>query len=250
MTSTAITTAILSAFAEEQHGLIERLHQPCRLRHAGRDFWLGNLHGQPVVLALSKIGKVAAATTASALIERFAVRRMLFTGVAGGLGRDVNVGDVVVGRSFVQHDLDVSPLFPRYEVPLYGKARFDVDTALTAALFDASQNALADPRVRSAYPNAQVHTGLIASGDRFVSGAAESSALREALLASGHDVLAVEMEGAAVAQVCHDYGIPFAVVRTISDRADDTAHVDFPSFIDQVASKYAQLIVERFLGSL
>ena len=62
--------------------------------------------------------------------------------------------------------------------------------------------------------------------------------------------LAVEMEGAAVAQVCHDYAIPFAVVRTISDRADDTAHVDFPSFVDQVASKYALLIVERFLKSL
>ena len=62
--------------------------------------------------------------------------------------------------------------------------------------------------------------------------------------------LAVEMEGSAVAQVCHDYAIPFAVVRTISDRADDTAHVDFPGFVDQVASKYAQLIVERFLKSL
>jgi adenosylhomocysteine nucleosidase len=58
------------------------------------------------------------------------------------------------------------------------------------------------------------------------------------------------MEGAAVAQVCHDYGVPFAAVRTISDRADDSAHVDFPSFVDQVASKYAQVIVERFLGAL
>ena len=121
MTSTAITTAILSALAEEQHDLIERLHQPVQVRHAGRDFWLGNLYGQPVVLALSKMGKVAAATTATALIERFGVRRLVFTGVAGGLGCGVNVGDVVVGRSFVQHDLDVPPLFPRYEVPLYGK---------------------------------------------------------------------------------------------------------------------------------
>ena len=250
MTSTAITTAILSALAEEQYGLIEHLQKPSKVRHAGRDFWQGNLHGQPVVLALSKIGKVAAATTATALIERFGAKRMVFTGVAGGLGRGVNVGDVVVGQSFVQHDLDVSPLFPRYEVPLYGKARFDVDTALTAALFEASQTALADPKLRSAYPNAQIHAGLIASGDRFVSGASESSALRDALLAAGHDVLAVEMEGAAVAQVCHDYGIPFAVVRTISDRADDTAHVDFPGFIDQVASKYAQVIVERLLKSL
>ena len=243
-------TAILSALAQEQLGLIERLHQPSQVTHAGRTFWLGNLQGQPVVLALAKLGKVAAATTATALIERFAVQRMVFTGVAGGLKSGVNVGDVVVGQCLLQHDMDVSPLFPRYEVPLYGKARFDADTELTGALLESSRAALADAQLKSIYPHAEVHTGLIASGDRFVSGAAESRALRTTLLAAGHDVLAVEMEGAAVAQVCHDYKIPFAVVRTISDRADDTAHVDFPSFINQVASKYAQLIIERLLKTL
>ena len=244
------TTAILSALAQEQHGLIELLQRPSKVTHAGRDFWLGDLHGQPVVLALSKIGKVAAATTAAALIERFGAQRMVFTGVAGGLGVGVNVGDVVVGQSFVQHDLDASPLFPRYEVPLYGKTRFDGDAALTAALFDASRDALASRQLHPSYPAAKAHLGLIASGDRFVSGAGESSALRNALLSAGHDVLAVEMEGAAVAQTCHDYGIQFAAVRTISDRADDTAHVDFPGFIDQVASKYALTIAERFLRML
>ncbi|MGH8832694.1 MAG: 5'-methylthioadenosine/adenosylhomocysteine nucleosidase, partial [Polaromonas sp.] len=98
-------TAILSALPQEQHGLLELLRQPCRVTHAGRDFWQGDLHGQPVVLALSKIGKVAAATTATALIERFGVRRIVFTGVAGGLGEGVKVGDVVVATDFVQHDL-------------------------------------------------------------------------------------------------------------------------------------------------
>ena len=244
------TTAILSALAQEQRGLIELLQRPTRLTHAGRDFWLGDLHGQPVVLALSKIGKVAAATTATALIERFGVQRVVFTGVAGGLGHDVNVGDVVVAHDFVQHDLDASPLFARYEVPLYGKTRFDGDAMLTAALLQASHLALCDNELRRAYPSARAHRGLIASGDRFVSGAVESLQLRHALLAAGHEVLAVEMEGAAVAQVCHDYDVPFAAVRTISDRADDTAHVDFPKFIDQVASKYAQVIVERLLELL
>ena len=117
-------TAILSALPQEQHGLIELLRHPRKVSHAGRDFWHGDLHGQPVLLALSKIGKVAAATTAVALIERFAVGRIVFTGVAGGLGEGVRVGDVVVAASFVQHDIDASPLFPRYEVPLYGKTRF------------------------------------------------------------------------------------------------------------------------------
>ena len=244
------TTAILSALAQEQHGLIALLERPSKITHAGRDFWLGDLHGQSVVLALSKIGKVAAATTSAALIERFGVQRIVFTGVAGGLGEGVRVGDVVVATDFVQHDLDASPLFARYEVPLYGRARFDGDAALGALLFAAARSALEGMGGDAAYPGARAHQGLIASGDRFVSGALESRALRTALADAGHEVLAVEMEGAAVVQVCHDYGIPFAAMRTISDRADDNAHVDFPLFVDQVASQYARSIIANFLGML
>ena len=203
-----------------------------------------------MVLALSKIGKVAAATTATALIERFGAQRIVFTGVAGGLGNGVQVGDIVVAQDFMQHDFDASPLFPRYEMPMYGKTRFKGDTALTAQLLTAARLALADEGFAAAYPNARVHHGLVASGDRFVSGALESAALRTALTSSGHEVLAVEMEGAAVAQVCHDYGVPFAAVRTISDRADDSAHVDFPNFVNQVASRYARAVVQHFLVPL
>jgi adenosylhomocysteine nucleosidase len=274
--------AILSALLEEQRGLMELLEQPRKISHAGRDFWRGTLHGQSVVLALSKIGKVAAATTATALIERFGVARIVFTGVAGGLGAAVNVGDVVVASDFLQHDMDASPLFARYEVPLYGKTRFDGDVDLTALLFKAASAALqardlsagaggkhcATPDeagralamagaatgqaqcVTLRFPQARVHRGLIASGDRFVCGAEESNLLKNSLNAAGHEVLAVEMEGAAVAQVCLDYGVPFAAVRTISDRADDSAHVDFPRFVDEVASRYAHLIIEQLLQSL
>ena len=244
------TTAILSALAQEQHGLIALLERPSKITHAGRDFWLGALHGQSVVLALSKIGKVAAATTSAALIERFGVQRIVFTGVAGGLGEGVKVGDVVVATDFVQHDLDASPLFARYEVPLYGRARFDGDAALSALLFDAARSTLQSTGGNASYPGARAHRGLIASGDRFVSGAIESTTLRAALTSAGHEVLAVEMEGAAVAQVCHDYGIPFAAVRTISDRADDRAHVDFTAFVEQVASQYARDIMANFLKML
>ena len=101
-----------------------------------------------------------------------------------------------------------------------------------------------------AFPGARVHQGLIASGDRFVCGAGESRTLRTALADAGHAVLAVEMEGAAVAQVCLDYGVPFAAVRTISDRADDTAHVDFTVFARDVAGRYALAIVSSFLKAL
>lgn len=243
--------AILSALLQEQRGLLALLQQPQKVTHASRDFWLGDLHGQPVVLALSKIGKVAAATTTTALIERFGVRQIVFTGVAGGFGQGVKVGDVVVASAFVQHDLDASPLFPRYEVPLYGKARFHCDPVLSALLYAASTKALSNKSMAThGYSAACVHQGLIASGDRFVCGADESRILRDAMADAGHEVLAVEMEGAAIAQVCLDYGVPFAVMRTISDRADDSAHVDFPEFVEAVASRYAQAIIQNFLLSL
>ena len=229
------------------------LAKPMKVEHAGRIFWQGHLYGQPVVLALSRIGKVAAAITATALIERFGIDKLVFTGVAGGLRRGVDVGDVVVATEFMQHDLDSSPLYPRYEVPLYGQTKFKADAALTAMLSRAAHNAMA---VRLStiggadYAQARVHEGLLATGDRFVCGAAESQALLAALAAAGHDVLAVEMECAAVAQVCHDYGIAFAAMRTISDRAEDTAHVDFPRFLDETARGYAQSIIIRFLVML
>ena len=243
-----VTTAILSALAEEQQGLIEQLQNPQRIQRAGRDFWQGQFHGHNVVLAMSRIGKVAAATTATTLVEAFDVRRIVFTGVAGGLGDGVNVGDVVVGSGFVQHDMDASPLFPRYQIPLYGRSLFHSDLVLTATLLEAAQAYL--ERAPGTFGLKKVHQGLIVSGDRFVSATAEAKALQEALQAAGLNPLAVEMEGAAVAQVCHDYGIPFAAVRTISDRADDEARVDFPKFVSEVASQYAMAIIDGFMRRL
>lgn len=244
--SAGTVTAILSALPAEQAGLAAAL-DPARITrstHAGRVFLQGMLHGQAVVLALSGIGKVAAATTATALIERFGSTRIVFTGVAGGLGWGVAVGDVVVAREFVQHDMDASPLFPRWEVPGYGRTRWECDAALTARLEAAADACLQ----RMAAPRR--HTGLIASGDVFVGSATAARTLRQGLSEAGHDVLAVEMEGAAVAQVCADYGVPFAAMRTISDRADDTAHVDFSRFVTEVASRYADEIIGEFMRSL
>jgi adenosylhomocysteine nucleosidase len=227
-------TAIVSAMHEELSAVLALMPDEHKQTVAGREFWVGHLHGRDVVAVLSRIGKVAAATTATVLVERFAVSRILFTGVAGGLAPGVARGDVVVADAFLQHDLDASPIFPRYEVPLYGTASFGTDPVMTGQLQDAIARAL---------PGAQVHRGLIVSGDRFVSSAAESRALQQAL----PDALAVEMEGAAFAQVCHDYGIPFAAVRTVSDRADDEAHGDFLQFIEEVASRHSAAIVEAFL---
>jgi adenosylhomocysteine nucleosidase len=228
-------TAIVSAMHEELSAVLALMPDEHKVTRAGRDFFDGHLHGKPVVAVLSRIGKVAAATTAALLIDRFHVDRIVFTGVAGGLAAGVARGDVVIADAFMQHDLDASPIFPKYEVPLYGVDRFATDAALTRELAAAVARAL---------PGTRVHRGLVASGDRFVSTNAESRALQAAL----PEALAVEMEGAAIAQVCHDFGVPFAAVRTISDRADDEAHGDFVTFIRDVASRHSAAIIEALLA--
>lgn len=240
--------AILSALAEEQDGLVHLLENAQQTLHAGRSFWSGRLHGKEVICALSGIGKVAAATTAVALIERFGAQAIVFTGVAGGLGDAVHVGHVVVARQYVQHDMDASPLFPRYEVPGYGRSLFDCDVALSNALLQAVQDCVqqqAEEWTASlGLGTPQVHEGLVVSGDRFVSGCDESLLLRRGLEQTGLAPLAVEMEGAAIAQVCADYGLPFAAMRSISDKANDAAHVDFPLFVQSIASRYAKAVIE------
>ena len=125
--------AIVSALHEELHALLPVTQISGRQRRAGRDFHFGRLDGHEVVLVLSGIGKVAAAATAAVLLDGFEVDALLFTGVAGGLGAGVAVGDMVVASELLQHDLDASPLFPRYEVPLTGRSRFGADAAWSAA---------------------------------------------------------------------------------------------------------------------
>jgi len=241
--------AIVSAMHEELRALLPLLDANHVERRAGRDFHIGSIDGHAVVLVLSGIGKVAAATTAAVLLDGLEVRALLLTGVAGGLGAGVRVGDVVVAHNLLQHDMDASPLFPRYEVPLTGRSRFPADRALGAALSAGCRGVLQAPHPALAsfgIATPRLHEGLVISGDRFVATAVESEALRAAL----PEALAVEMEGAAVAQVCADFGRPFGMVRTISDRADDAAHVDFARFIAEVAAEFSRDIVRAALAQL
>jgi adenosylhomocysteine nucleosidase len=235
--------AIVGAMHEEISALLPCIEGARAVTRGGRDFHLGRLEGHDVILVRSGIGKVAAATTCAVLLDAFGAGALLFTGVAGGLGERVRVGDIVVATELLQHDMDASPLFPRWEVPLTGRTRFAADAGWTARFAEACRT-LATSRARM--PRAMVHEGLVASGDRFVSTHAESDRLRTLL----PDALAVEMEGAALAQVCHDFGRPFAVVRTISDRADDEAHGDFQRFVDEVAAPYSRDIVRATLAHL
>lgn len=239
---------LMAAMPQELQSLIDLMPDENAVRCGGRVFWRGHLHGREVVAVLSGIGKVAAAITATLLADAFEVSQIWFTGVAGGLGAEVRVGDVVVAESLVQHDMDASPLFPRHELPGLGCDRLHPPAALTALAHERVGEALVSvhkhvPLHALGLPQPRVHRGLIASGDQFVASAEDAETLRHHL----PDVLAVEMEGAAVAQVCDAFGLPFTVIRTISDRADASAHLDFTRFVEQVASPYSLAIVSALL---
>lgn len=249
-----MTTAIVAALPDELSTLLAEMGPRAqRHRHGQRDFFAAELWGTPCVAVLSRVGKVAAATTVASLIHEFKVERLIFVGVAGGLGPGVRVGDVVIGESLLQHDFTAAPLFPRFEIPLLGRARFDACAELSAQALHAAHTYLREDLRTDISPEDQqtfgltmpaAHRGLIVSGDEFVHDAQRVTTLRADL----PDALAVEMEGAAVAQVCHEFGLPFTVIRTISDRADASAHVDFVQFVRAVASRYAHGMLKRMLA--
>jgi adenosylhomocysteine nucleosidase len=246
---------IISALYEEQLGLVEAMKGPSRLIHGMRDYWLGNLWEIDAVCVLSRIGKVAAAMTATTLVEKFGVTHILFTGVAGAGDKTVQVGDIVVAEALVQHDMDASPLFPRFEVPLTGLTHFQPDLQLSMRLSRAAHDFL-EQDLASAISEGErrefrllqprVHRGLVASGDQFMSDRQRLNALNEAL----PGLVAVEMEGAAVAQVCYELGVPCAVIRTISDNANENAATDFMRFVTSVAAQYAFHITRRVCRDL
>jgi adenosylhomocysteine nucleosidase len=238
-----MTTAIISALPEEQAGMLSMLSNHEHFTQIPRRLERGLIHNKPVILSLAGVGKVSAALTTTMLIERHKVERIIFTGVAGAVSEAVNVGDVVVGGEYLQHDMNALPIFPRYEIPYTGISRYAGNAQLIAMLLEALH---ADSLPATASKPFKIHQGLIISGDRFVSSAQEVQTLRREL----PDALCVEMEGAAVAQVCHAYNTPFAAVRSISDKADDNAPVDFPKFVSEVAGPIAVKLIDGLMRRL
>ncbi|PIE87522.1 MAG: 5'-methylthioadenosine/S-adenosylhomocysteine nucleosidase [Bacteroidetes bacterium] len=242
--------AIMSAMPEELEQLIRVLEDKTTVRIGKRTFYRGTLYGVPVVLVFSRWGKVAASTTVTQLINGFKIDQLIFSGVAGSTNANVNVGDVVLGTSFFQHDIDAYPLFPTTEVPLLGKSLFD--TTYDQHLQDSIEQFIAgfdnyfsdDLKSQFDLSRPTFHQGIIASGDQFVG---KVSQIKQ-ILKHQPDTLCVEMEGAAVAQVCYEYDLPFQIIRIISDKADDNAHVDFPAFARQIAGHYARYILELYLS--
>ncbi len=233
---------IMAALPEEIHSLVGALECDRIVERGLRAYHVGRLEGVSCVLVHSRIGKVAASSTATQLIEHFGVKELLFTGVSGAVAPELRQGDIVVGTELFQHDLDASPIFPAYEVPMLGISRFKTDAAAAERL-KISALSLAAELGGSGGRLPRVQTGLIASGDQFFSSAEQVNQLRN----KHPDVLCVEMEGAAVAQVCHEQGIPFSIVRTISDGANESAPGHYEGFLERMAGVYALGVVGRFL---
>ena len=238
-----MTIAIMSAMAEENAALVAKMTGVFTTKVGGRTYHQGELWGHSVVLVFSHWGKVAAASTTTYLIAGLGVKEILFTGVAGGIYADLNVGDIVIAKALYQHDMDASPIIPRHEVPLLGRAAIESNVSRREQLQIAAESFLkqditktisVDLREEFSLQAPKVMVGDIASGDQFISSNTEVADLRERL----PSVVCVEMEGAAVAQVCDAFHVPFSVIRTISDSANDEAGVDFPRFINEVAKLY------------
>jgi adenosylhomocysteine nucleosidase len=223
---------ILGAMTEEVRLIGEMLEDRDRAEVGGRVYERGGLGPGGVVVAISGFGKVSAASTVTTMLDAFAPGVVLFTGVAGALDPSVGRGDVVVAEELAQHDFDASPIFPRFVIPSLQVERIPADPTWTGRLADAAKAS-----------GAVVHRGLVVSGDRFIDGDTERAELRSLFPGA----LAVEMEGAAVAQVCAERRIPFAVVRAISDTADEQAAGDFLEFVEQQAAPLLAAIIERGL---
>lgn len=246
---------IMGAMREEVHEILAMLHKSQPKEIAGRIFHEGKLQGIDVVVVFSRWGKVAAASTATTLIREFDITELIFTGVAGAISPELNIGDVVIGKKFYQHDMDARPLMRQFEIPLLDRTYFESSEAYTNfinqklnSLFTSTGaivNYLKCDLESFGIQAPRLHLGDIASGDQFVA----SKAYRERIRNLLPEVICVEMEGAAVAQVCHENQVPFVIIRTISDHAENSAPHDFNAFIQQVAGKYAALIVPALVCS-
>ncbi len=226
---------IIGAMASETVTLSALMQDKQQKDAAGLHFWTGTLEGHEVVLVRCGVGKVNAARCTQALIDHFVPDAIINTGIAGGLAPGLAVGDIVIGAHLLQHDFDVSA---------FGHARgylctgiehekptlFDSDAELVQWLKDAAGTVC---------PERCLREGIIASGDVFV---AHKDMKQDIWDTFGAD--ATEMEGAAIAQVAAANGVPFVVIRAISDLADGTAAASIDDFEQQTADISAAIIVE------
>ena len=232
-----IKTGIIGAMELEVEALKKEMTTTAVIRKAGMDFHEGSLNGAPVVIVRCGIGKVNAALCVQILVDAFNVKHIINTGVAGSLNARLDIGDILISRDAVHHDMDARVFGYRLgEVPQMGVREFKADEKLME---------LARRACEKVNPDIHVMYGRVVSGDQFIS----SREVKEHLIAEFQGDCA-EMEGASIAHGAYLNGIPFVIIRAISDKADDSAEMDYPTFETVAARHSAALVKEMVKGIL
>lgn len=235
---------------EEIQALLNKLEHVTTTKKGMREYYSGTLFNKKVVLVFSRWGKVASAATTTQLINDFNVEEIIFTGVAGGIKEELNIGDVVIGKHLYQHDLDARPFYNQFEIPILKNkyvATKDPKNLLKATeQFINTYSEFISKTEADAFEitTPKVILGDIASGDQFISSLEKIKFLNDLLPTT----TCVEMEGASVAQVCFEYSVPFSIIRIISDKANDNATIDFSRFANSIASNYALGILKNYFA--
>jgi adenosylhomocysteine nucleosidase len=210
----------------------------------GGVYTLGTINSLPCVIVHGGVGKVGAAHTAQTLITHYDVDVMIFTGVAGGINPDLHIGDIVISRNVVHHDF--GQILPDSFIP-FDTIGFFADSVLIQIARQAGGSAVLETipeTIRGEEALPMVKVGRVATGDQFISSEAKRLWIAETFHAD-----CVEMEGAAMAQVCAVYDVPFVIIRALSDLANEEAEVDFQSFVIY-AAKNSSLLVKEMLRLL
>lgn len=243
---------IIGAMPEEMDKVISAITNKTIVERGSRLYYRGLLFGQEVVAVFSRWGKVAAATTTLQMILEFNVDRIVFTGIAGAISPELNIGDIVIGERLYQHDMDARPLMRRFEIPLTGKTSFEISPVdLEIAKKAVHRFLLNNVDFRKMLAEHQIINtkfivGDIASGDLFIS----SLQMKQSLSRNLPSVACAEMEGAAVAQVCADYEIPLIVIRVISDQADGKIHHLEGDFVNKHVGYYSLGILREIIEEM
>ncbi len=204
----------------------------CQLqRWPGWIFTRGKLGGKDTVVVRSGIGKVNAGMCSQILADRFGITAIINTGIAGSLRPEINIGDIVLSEDAVQHDMDASGFGYRIgQIPRVDTFSFKADEKLISLALECN---------KKVNPDIQAFTGRVVSGDQFISDKAKKEWLIEQFGGS-----CTEMEGAAIAQAAYMNGIPYLVIRAISDKADDSAGMDYAVFEEQAIRHSVNLLLE------
>lgn len=220
-----IKLGIIGAMEQEVETLLAQMEQKTAEMVAGSTFYEGKLSGLDVVVVQCGIGKVNAALCAQILCTKYGITHAVNTGIAGSLRAELDIGDLVVSRDAMYHDFDCAHFgYPYGKVPGMDVVSFPADETMIKLAFDAAN---------SVHPG-HVTVGRVASGDQFVA----EQALKDRII-SNTQAICTEMEGAAIAQTAYRNGIPFVILRAISDKADNSAEMDYPTFEKQAAYRCA-----------